>query len=187
MAEQRWDTRRRRWDADAWDAWPRPAGGRHVGEEPPAGDERAREFDPFGYGYGAHGTAGYSGDLGVGWRDFESRGSPRTQARGDWLDDDGARDFVADAREPDRRSAFVGRGPKGYRRSDARIAEDVNEALTRDPHIDATDVEVLVEGGEVTLSGQVDGRGQKRHAERVAERVEGVVDVHNRIRIAPTS
>lgn len=175
-------------DDEAWGAWPHPEGGRRASDEPPAGDEHARHFDSFGYGYGAGGTAGYAGDLGLGWSHFEARGGPRFLPRGEWPDDEGRSvDYITDAREPERRGAFVGRGPRGYRRADERILEDVNEALTRHPHVDATDVVVSVDGGEVTLSGQVEDRRQKRLAERVAERVEGVRDVHNRIRIAPRS
>jgi hypothetical protein len=79
----------------------------------------------------------------------------------------------------------AGRGPKNWRRADERIYEDINEALTRHPDIDATGIEVTVEGGEVTLGGEVDDRRMKRLAEDVAERCSGVRDVHNRLRLAP--
>jgi hypothetical protein len=79
---------------------------------------------------------------------------------------------------------YVGRGPKGWRRTDQRLQEDVSDALTRDPHVDATDIEVNVENGEVTLLGTVTDRGQKRRAEECAERVRGVREVHNRLRLA---
>jgi osmotically-inducible protein OsmY len=58
----------------------------------------------------------------------------------------------------------------------------VNEALTWDPDIDATDVEVRVERGEVWLTGEVDGRHERLLAERCAEGVPGVDYVHNRLR-----
>lgn len=77
----------------------------------------------------------------------------------------------------------VGRGPKGYRRSDERITEDVNEQLTRDPEVDASDIEVRVESGIVTLSGTVDDRQSKRVAEDIANDVWGVKDVQNQIRV----
>ncbi|MBC8085890.1 MAG: BON domain-containing protein, partial [Phycisphaerae bacterium] len=83
-----------------------------------------------------------------------------------------------------QRGQHAGRGPKGYRRDDARITEDVNEALTHDHDIDASEIEVTVSGGEVTLSGTVDSREAKRHAEDIAERVSGVSDVNNQIRVA---
>ena len=82
-----------------------------------------------------------------------------------------------------QRGQFAGRGPKGYKRADDRIREDVNEELTRNPYIDATDIEVKVESGEVTLSGTVNERRAKRLAEDLAERCSGVREVHNQLRV----
>jgi osmotically-inducible protein OsmY len=76
-----------------------------------------------------------------------------------------------------------GRGPKGYRRSDERIKEDVSEHLTQNSWVDASEIEIDVKDGEVTLSGTVQSRDEKRRAEDVAERVSGVHDVHNQIRV----
>ncbi len=78
---------------------------------------------------------------------------------------------------------YTGRGPRGYQRSDERIQEEVCARLTQHGGIDATDVDVSVENGEVTLSGTVESRVQKRLAEDAAESVPGVRDVHNRLRI----
>lgn len=77
----------------------------------------------------------------------------------------------------------AGRGPQGYVRSDERIEAEVCERLTRHGRIDASDVEVSVKDGEVTLAGTVGSRRMKRMAEDVAESVMGVVDVHNRLQI----
>lgn len=77
---------------------------------------------------------------------------------------------------------YAGRGPRGYRRSDSRINEDVCDALTADPFIDASDIEVRVADGEVMLSGTVESRAMKRRAEDVAY-ARGVIDVQNRLRI----
>jgi BON domain-containing protein len=77
-----------------------------------------------------------------------------------------------------------GRGPKNYRRSDERIWEEVNERLTADDDVDATEIDVNVENGVVTLSGFVHSRYEKRRAEDVAERVGGVDDVMNALRVA---
>jgi len=82
------------------------------------------------------------------------------------------------------RGPFVGRGPKGYVRPDERIWEEVNERLEEDGEIDATDVSVQVENGEVTLEGSIDDRRARRLAEDLAESVRGVRDVHNRLRVA---
>jgi osmotically-inducible protein OsmY len=50
--------------------------------------------------------------------------------------------------------------------------------------MDASHITVNVRGGEVTLSGTVMNRGQKRRAEILADLVNGVRDVINVIRIA---
>jgi hypothetical protein len=79
--------------------------------------------------------------------------------------------------------SMAGRGPRGYRRSDTLIYEDVCDRLTRHPVIDASDVDVRVEDGEVTLEGTVPERGMKRLIEDIAEEVSGVMDVHNRLKV----
>ena len=78
---------------------------------------------------------------------------------------------------------YAGRGPRNYTRSDNRIEEDINERLTEHPMIDATDIEVSVQDGEVTLRGYVDHRQAKRLAEDIAESVFGVKDVNNQIKV----
>jgi osmotically-inducible protein OsmY len=75
------------------------------------------------------------------------------------------------------------KGPKGYQRSDQRITEDVSERLSEDPHIDASEIEVSVQGGIVTLKGTVPARYMKHLAEDCADRCFGVKDVENRIRV----
>jgi BON domain len=77
-----------------------------------------------------------------------------------------------------------GRGPRGYRRSDARIHEDVNDQLTEDDSLDASDIEVSVSDSEVTLSGTVSNRRMKRLAEDIADSVSGVTHVQNNLRVA---
>lgn len=77
-----------------------------------------------------------------------------------------------------------GRGPRNYQRSDQRIYEDVCERLTDDDRIDASEVQVSVADGEVTLSGTVRSRQAKRRATDVVDDVRGVKDVHNNIRIS---
>jgi osmotically-inducible protein OsmY len=80
------------------------------------------------------------------------------------------------------RARGQGKAPKGYTRSDARIREDVCERLMYSPY-DASDIEVTVSNGEVTLSGVVHTRADKWGIEDVAESVLGVHDVHNQIRL----
>lgn len=76
-----------------------------------------------------------------------------------------------------------GRGPKGYRRSDERIRELVCEHLTEDPTIDASDIDIQVSNGEVTLSGFVNDRRAKWWAEEIAHRSSGDGEVHNQLRV----
>ncbi|HMJ10772.1 MAG TPA: BON domain-containing protein [Polyangiaceae bacterium] len=79
--------------------------------------------------------------------------------------------------------SFYGRGPKGYTRSDDRIREDVSERLYADDHVDASEITITVESGEVTLSGTVETRRMKHSAEDIADSVSGVQDVHNHLRV----
>ena len=101
--------------------------------------------------------------------------------------------------EPDRRSFWEragdrvaswlgegdhrGRGPSGYKRTDTRISEEAHERLTDDPWLDASAITVTVEGGEVTLSGQVLEREAKHRAERLIEDMAGVTHVQNNLRV----
>ena len=84
------------------------------------------------------------------------------------------------------RQNFVGRGPRGYKRSDERIREDVCDRLTDDPRIDAEDIDVRVADAEVTLSGSVRSRDEKRFAEDLIERITGVREVNNNLKVRRT-
>lgn len=140
-------------------------------------DERARAGRRRGLperGFDAGG--GYGGTLPLG--QFADRGPDRDRDRG------GARGLD---RLPQRGAApgsHAGKGPRGYTRTDDRIHEDVCDALMRDHDVDASDVEVRVEQGEVTLAGTVEDRLAKRRAEELADSCAGVRDVHNELRIA---
>jgi BON domain len=81
----------------------------------------------------------------------------------------------------------AGRGPRGYQRSDERIREDVCDVLCGHGYIDASEIEVSVLNGEVTLIGVVRERPEKRMAEDAAEQVSGVREVHNQLRVSPGS
>lgn len=81
-----------------------------------------------------------------------------------------------------------GKGPKGYQRSDARIEEDVNDRLSDDPVLDASNITVTIKNAEVTLDGFVFSRWDKRRAEDLVDDVSGVRHVQNNLRVnsAPT-
>jgi hypothetical protein len=141
--------------------------------ETEVGSERYGATTPYG---GASWGRGYPGTMrGAGARGWQGRerwheGDEGRWGRGEWGDDE-------------RRGRFAGRGPKGYRRSDERIREDVSDRLTDDSWLDASQIDVAVEGGMVTLSGKVGDRDDKRRAEDVAMSVSGVRDVINQIHV----
>jgi osmotically-inducible protein OsmY len=83
----------------------------------------------------------------------------------------------------DRSRGHRGRGPKNYTRSDERIRDDINDRLTDFDYLDASDIDVSVENGEVILTGNVNSRYEKRTAEDIVEDVSGVKNVENRLRI----
>lgn len=149
-------------------------------------DSRAREsergyegtFRPPDYGRNFETTQHRTyRDEDAGKRDFLDRASDEVQS---WFGDEGAER----RRQMDKihQRNFRGRGPKGYRRSDERIREDVNDRLTEHAHLDASDIEVSVKDGEVTLTGKVFDRTDKRLAEDVVEEVAGVKNVQNNLR-----
>ena len=76
-----------------------------------------------------------------------------------------------------------GKGPQNWQRSDERIKEQVCEALSDDDHIDASNIEIQVKNGEVILTGTVEDRRTKRLAEDLIERMPGVKDVQNQLRV----
>ena len=78
---------------------------------------------------------------------------------------------------------FRGHGPRNYKRADSRIQEDLCERLTDDPDVDASDIEVSVSDGTVTLEGTVEQRWMKHRAEDLADSCGGVRHVENRIRV----
>lgn len=136
-------------------------------------------------GYGENRERGYGSGSGYDPR----RG--RVEERGFWEkagdevaswfgDDDAER-----RRHQDEQRAAMnrGRGPRGYSRSDDRVREDVNDRLTDDPYVDASEIDVSVSDGEVTLSGTVTHRSAKRRAEDIVESVSGVNHVQNNLRV----
>jgi hypothetical protein len=137
-----------------------PMGGGFAGNTPPgAGYGGYAGYGSGGLsGYGPSSGFGYSGAGGYIGRDYGSAGTPRG-------------------------TNFTGRGPRGYKRSDERIREDINEALWRHPDVDASDVEIRVENAEVVLTGVVEDRRMKRLVEDVAEDVWGVNDVRNELKV----
>jgi hypothetical protein len=122
------------------------------------------------------------------WRNYELDEARRARAKAEaprasdesfWerISDKIVTAFVGEPPE----TRFLERGPKDWKRPDARIHDDVCSALSRHGELDASDVEVTVEDAEVTLTGTVPERRMKRYAEDVALACAGVRDVHNRL------
>ncbi len=78
---------------------------------------------------------------------------------------------------------FRGFGPKGYKKNDKKIREEVCEILLWSPDVDATDIEVIVENGIVFLKGFVDSRHAKKTAERILDPVIGIKDIQNQLNL----
>lgn len=158
----------------------RGRGGRYYGDT--GRDDAGARFggdDRFG---------GYQSDYGRrgGYRAFGGRSGEWSPGDGGYsrfgfgfdLDDD-----HAGARYSRERGRHHGRGPEGYKRSDARISEDIHDRLTDDDDLDASTIQVQVADGEVTLSGKVADRIDKHRAEHIVESVSGVDHVQNNLRI----
>ena len=128
-----------------------------------------------------------------GW-DREHRGSgerqwgnPRYRADNDYSREQEHESFGHQLREAGQKIARTVkrafRGPKGYKRSDDRIREDVSDRLGDHPYLDCSEVEVSVSSGEVTLTGSVNSRHEKFLIEEIADDVSGVNEVHNQVRV----
>ena len=124
---------------------------------------------------------------------YEGEGYLRNRGYGRGQSDDFATGFVGhydsgaergwNIGKESERVSHRGRGPKNYQRSDDRIREEVCERLTMDHDVDASEIEVDVKDGVVTLSGTINDRHAKRRAEDVCESVRGVKDVQNNVRV----
>lgn len=135
------------------------------------------------YGTGSHGYGRRSDrdrDHRQGDRDWWDKTKDEVSS---WFGDDDAER----RRRMDKRMSHKGRGPKGYTRSDERIREDVNDRMSDDAFLDASEIEVSVSSGEVILSGMVATRIDKRRAEDLAEDISGVKNVQNQLRVKQTT
>ena len=125
---------------------------------------RGEGFGGSGYGGGGGSVPGYGGFGGYGaTTGYSGYGSGENRQQ--------------------RRGPHAGRGPQGYQRSNERIMEEACERLTQHDEIDARGIKVEVDNGEVTLTGTVSSRYEKRLAEDILDSISGVKDVHNQLRI----
>lgn len=145
----------------------------------------------YGRGFGTnrrYGSQGYGRNYGSqGNRDAWERSSNRGYSYQSGFDNENDYDY-----EPGGWSyteiwlipgPYTGMGPQGYQRSDERIKEEICERLTQHGRLDARNVQVQVNNGEVTLTGSVNERQAKRLAEDTVDNISGVKEVHNQLRV----
>lgn len=80
--------------------------------------------------------------------------------------------------------SHAGQGPQFHRRSDDKIHEEIWELLSNNADLDASEVELQVESGAVTLTGTVDSRDARWLTEDLVSSVTGVREVNNRLKVA---
>jgi hypothetical protein len=148
-------------------------------QRPPGGDNDGR---------GAHGQFEVPGSRGpvpeaqMG-RSFGGLGGIR-DAQGSYAyrgGDDYLRGGHGAPRWEDRRAPA--RGPR-IRRDDRRVEEDINQWLTDDPRVDATEVQVRCRDGVVTLGGSVEHRWQRYYIEDMVEQRLGIEQIENRLSVS---
>ncbi|MCL4298502.1 MAG: BON domain-containing protein [Anaerolineae bacterium] len=64
-----------------------------------------------------------------------------------------------------------------------RIAEEIQQRLSRHGQIKAADINIDVQGGQVTLKGTIDSSRAKQAANEIAGSVEGVSQILNQLQI----
>lgn len=77
-----------------------------------------------------------------------------------------------------------GKGPRGYRRSPERVFEDVCDRLSQSEWVDASDIEVHVEGETVVLDGSVHSSHERVLASDVIRDISGVGRIANHLLVA---
>ncbi len=144
-------------------------------------DEAAHSGNVYGVPEGRGGAFGTSGGgtYAGGFQVDNRLGSPR----GNWerreIDET---EGIAPVRAWER-GPNAGRGPAGYQRSDERILDEAHDRLERDGWVDATDVELSIDGGEIALRGTVETRAMRRRAEEIVDSISGVRHVTNDLRV----
>jgi hypothetical protein len=148
-----------------------------------------------GYGPGAYGYEGagtrrlnptveddYSDSYGYGSRFGES---PVAKHGLGWADDRNELPSTGRSFKIEDPGQHRGKGPKNWKRSDELIHDEVCHALLVAPDVDASDIEVSVTEGQVTLAGTVPDRVSRRRADDVIHDMPGVQQVFNHLKIRP--
>jgi hypothetical protein len=162
--------------------------GRNYGVSDYNRNDRAYDRPQFGFDYGErlYGRSDWNRNVSQerygqsNWGNEANRGEQRGR------DDSWTQQLRDAGQQVVRKVKRAFRGPKGYKRSDERIREDVNDRLAQQDHLDPSEIEVTVSNAEVTLVGLVESRHEKFLAEEIADDVSGVTDVHNQLRVRRT-
>lgn len=144
------------------------------------GDENLGGGDDFGPDLHVWDEARARRELGID----DSRGDFASLGYGMRVDGPGHQpryDLSTDHHDTLLRKQYRGIGPKGWQRSDARIVEDINEALSWHAEVDAREIQVSMQNGVVTLEGQVPSKEHWRLVGRIAGGTLGIRDVLNQI------
>lgn len=136
------------------------------------------------FGTGSHYGGGFGTAPGSRASGAGASGAMGYAREGAWSDES---DWNPEQQSPEQQSyrqeSYRGRGPTGYTRSDERLREIICERLTDDPHIDASEIEVDVQGQRVTLRGSVSDRRTKYEVEELVERA-GAREIENQLRVS---
>ncbi len=147
------------------------------------GQYGGRDMHSHGYGgerYGSRSSShGFGSERGGGLDRGEGNNSGPLD-RG-WGSENMNRGFAGFSEQT--RPSHRGKGPKNFQRSDERLRELISEALSDDHDVDASEIEVEVKNGEVILKGTVEDRRTKRLAEDCVERISGIGDIQNQLRV----
>jgi len=128
-----------------------------------------------------HGRTAHDGDPSRGWYGAQE-GRQDTYGSAGYLQQGKRYRFDETGETRGRAASFRGVRPRNYVRSDERLRELVNEQLT-EADLDASDIEVKVNDGAVTLEGSVGARWMKHLAEDIVDECGGVADIHNHLRV----
>lgn len=161
-------------------------------------DQKREQQSSFGVSEKTFNTLGGPFEENRGHRladDFIGRGEPGPFENGrlyNWNHRQGWDEYYIRSQRSDRNHGgsqmfhdlgHSGKGPKGYKRADSLIYEDVCSMLQASRDVDGTDIEVAVKEGCVYLNGCVNTRYEKKMAELEIENISGVRDVQNYLKI----
>lgn len=88
-----------------------------------------------------------------------------------------------DTRYSDDTDAY--QSARAPRRESRRIQREVMDLFAADTDLDASEIDVSVDAGVVTLDGSIDGRMARERAEELADSVKGVTAIENNLIVRP--